>query len=85
MSFIRGARINGFAMPARSPRGPDPVLRYAFQDHAKLSPYLYGWRELLSDMDGSMTRRSVSSTMFFGVMLGCGAADHDGVRALRSR
>ena len=63
----------GFAMLGTVPADLMQYYVHAFRIMQKLA-YLYGWRELLSDMDEVDDETIGVLAMFFGVMLGVGGA-----------
>lgn len=72
MSFAAGIP-GGFAMLGTVPADLMQYYVHAFRIMQKLA-YLYGWRELLSDMDEVDDETIGVLAMFFGVMLGVGGA-----------
>ena len=72
MSFAAGIP-GGFAMLGTIPADLTQYYVHAFRIMQKLA-YLYGWRELLSDMDEVDDETIGVLAMFFGVMLGVGGA-----------
>ena len=72
MSFAAGLP-GGFAMLGTIPADLTQYYVHAFRIMQKLA-YLYGWRELLSDMDEVDDETIGVLAMFFGVMLGVGGA-----------
>lgn len=72
MSFAAGLP-GGFAMLGTIPADLTQYYVHAFRIMQKLA-YLYGWRELLSDMDEVDDETIGVLAVFFGVMLGVGGA-----------
>ena len=72
ISFAAGIP-GGFAMLGTIPADLMQYYVHAFRIMQKLA-YLYGWRELLSDMDEVDDETIGVLAMFFGVMLGVGGA-----------
>jgi len=72
LSFAAGIP-GGFAMLGTVPADLMQYYVHAFRIMQKLA-YLYGWRELLSDMDEVDDETIGVLAMFFGVMLGVGGA-----------
>lgn len=72
MSFAAGLP-GGFAMLGTIPADLTQYYVHAFRIMQKLA-YLYGWRDLLSDMDEVDDETIGILAMFFGVMLGVGGA-----------
>ena len=72
MSFAAGLP-GGFAMLGTVPADLMQYYVHAFRIMQKLA-YLYGWRELLSDMDEVDDETIGVLAVFFGVMLGVGGA-----------
>lgn len=72
MSFAAGIP-GGFAMLGTIPADITQYYVHAFRIMQKLA-YLYGWRELLSDMDEVDDETIGVLAVFFGVMLGVGGA-----------
>lgn len=72
MSFAAGIP-GGFAMLGTIPADLTQYYVHAFRIMQKLA-YLYGWRELLSDMDEVDDETIGVLAVFFGVMLGVGGA-----------
>lgn len=72
MSFAAGIP-GGFAMLGTIPADLTQYYVHAFRIMQKLA-YLYGWRELLSDMDEVDDETIGILAVFFGVMLGVGGA-----------
>ena len=72
ISFVAGIP-GGFAMLGTIPADLMQYYVHAFRIMQKLA-YLYGWRELLSDMDEVDDETIGVLAMFFGVMLGVGGA-----------
>lgn len=72
MSFAAGIP-GGFAMLGTVPADLMQYYVHAFRIMQKLA-YLYGWRELLTDMDEVDDETIGVLAMFFGVMLGVGGA-----------
>ena len=72
MSFAAGIP-GGFAMLGTIPADLTQYYVHAVRIMQKLA-YLYGWRELLSDMDEVDDETIGVLAMFFGVMLGVGGA-----------
>ena len=72
ISFVAGIP-GGFAMLGTVPADLMQYYVHAFRIMQKLA-YLYGWRELLSDMDEVDDETIGVLAMFFGVMLGVGGA-----------
>ncbi|WP_082175812.1 EcsC family protein [Schaalia meyeri] len=72
MSFAAGIP-GGFAMLGTIPADLMQYYVHAFRVMQKLA-YLYGWRELLTDMDEVDDETVGVLAMFFGVMLGVGGA-----------
>jgi len=72
VSFAAGIP-GGFAMLGTVPADLMQYYVHAFRIMQKLA-YLYGWRELLSDMDEVDDETIGVLAMFFGVMLGVGGA-----------
>ncbi len=72
MSFAAGLP-GGFAMLGTIPADLMQYYVHAFRIMQKLA-YLYGWRELLSDMDEVDDETVGVLAVFFGVMLGVGGA-----------
>ena len=72
MSFAAGIP-GGFAMLGTIPADLTQYYVHAFRIMQKLA-YLYGWRELLTDMDEVDDETIGVLAMFFGVMLGVGGA-----------
>lgn len=72
ISFAAGIP-GGFAMFGTIPADVTQYYVHAFRIVQKLA-YLYGWRELLSDMDEVDDETIGVLAMFFGVMLGVGGA-----------
>lgn len=72
MSFAAGIP-GGFAMLGTIPADLTQYYVHAFRIMQKLA-YLYGWRNLLSDMDEVDDETIGILAMFFGIMLGVGGA-----------
>ena len=72
ISFAAGIP-GGFAMLGTIPADLTQYYVHAFRIMQKLA-YLYGWRELLTDMDEVDDETIGVLAMFFGVMLGVGGA-----------
>lgn len=72
MSFAAGLP-GGFAMLGTIPADLTQYYVHAFRIMQKLA-YLYGWRNLLSDMDEVDDETIGILAVFFGVMLGVGGA-----------
>lgn len=72
ISFAAGIP-GGFAMLGTIPADLTQYYVHAFRIMQKLA-YLYGWRELLSDMDEVDDETIGVLAVFFGVMLGVGGA-----------
>ena len=72
MSFAAGLP-GGFAMVGTIPVDLTQYYVHAFRIMQKLA-YLYGWRELISDMDEVDDETIGVLAVFFGVMLGVGGA-----------
>ena len=72
MSFAAGLP-GGFAMLGTIPADLTQYYVHAFRIMQKLA-YLYGWHELLSDMDEVDDETIGVLAVFFGVMLGVGGA-----------
>ena len=72
ISFAAGIP-GGFAMFGTIPADVTQYYVHAFRIVQKLA-YLYGWRELLSDMDEVDDETIGVLAVFFGVMLGVGGA-----------
>ena len=72
MSFAAGLP-GGFAMVGTIPADLTQYYVHAFRIMQKLA-YLYGWRELISDMDEVDDETIGVLAVFFGVMLGVGGA-----------
>ena len=72
MSFAAGLP-GGFAMVGTIPVDLTQYYVHAFRIMQKLA-YLYGWRELISDMDEVDDEMIGVLAVFFGVMLGVGGA-----------
>lgn len=72
ISFVAGIP-GGFAMLGTIPADLTQYYVHAFRIMQKLA-YLYGWRELLSDMDEVDDETIGVLAVFFGVMLGVGGA-----------
>ena len=72
ISFVAGIP-GGFAMLGTIPADLMQYYAHALRIMQKLA-YLYGWRELLTDMDEVDDETIGVLAMFFGVMLGVGGA-----------